>query len=152
GPRTAGARGRRRLRALAQGQPRLRRLPAEPARAAQDAGAAGMSERRRFRVSVQDVLVVGLAGVVIAQAVLFIRMERGRPPEIVTVGVRQITQEYVAGLATSEMSPEEARIRTELYLAVAQDTIRRMSVDKDVLVVARECVLAGEHADLTAQA
>lgn len=111
-----------------------------------------MSERRRFRVTVQDVLVVALACVVIAQAVLFIRMERGRPPEIVTVGVRQITQQYVAGLATSEMSPEEARIRTELYLAVAQDTIRRMSVDKDVLVVARECVLAGEHADLTAQA
>lgn len=106
----------------------------------------------KLRVSVQDALVVGLAGVVIAQAVLFIRMERGRPPQIVTIGVRQITQEYVAGLATSQMLPEEARIRTELYLAVAQDTIRRMSVDKGVLVVARECVLAGEHADLTAQA
>jgi len=106
----------------------------------------------RLRFTVQDGLVVALAGVVVAQACLFIRMERTRPPEIVTVGVRQITQEYVSKLATSNISQEEARIRTELYLAVAQDTLRRMSVDDGVLVVARECVLAGEHADLTAQA
>lgn len=108
--------------------------------------------RPKVRFTVQDGLVVGLAAVVIAQTCLFIRMERGRPPQIVTVGVRQITQEYVARLATSNVSQEEARIRTELYLAVAQDTIARMSVEEGVLVVARECVLAGEHADLTAQA
>lgn len=106
----------------------------------------------KIRFTVQDGLLVVLAGVVVAQACLFIRMERTRPPQIVTVGVRQITQEYVSKLATSNISQEEARIRTELYLAVAQDTIRRMSVDDGVLVVARECVLAGEHTDLTAHA
>jgi hypothetical protein len=103
------------------------------------------------RLTVQDGLIVGLALVAIAQAALFIRMEKARPPEIVTVGVRQITQEYVSRLATSNVSQEEARIRTELYLALAQDTIRRLSVQDGVLVVARECVLAGEHADLTPQ-
>lgn len=107
--------------------------------------------RPKLRLTVQDGLVLALAGVIVAQAVLFIRMERGRPPEIVTVGVRQITQEYVSKLATSDISQEEARIRTELYLALAQDTIRRLAVADDVLVVARECVLAGEHADLTPQ-
>ena len=70
--------------------------------------------RPKVRFTVQDGLVVGLAVMVIAQACLFIRMERGRPPQIVTVGVRQITQEYVARLATSNVSQEEARIRTEL--------------------------------------
>lgn len=108
--------------------------------------------RPKLRFTVQDGLVVALAAIAVAQAVLFIRMERTRPPEIVTIGVRQITQEYVSRLATSNISAEEARIRTELYLAVAQDTIRRMSVEDGVLVVARECVLAGEHADLTVQA
>ena len=112
----------------------------------------GPAPHRKLRFTVQDGLVVALASVVVAQAVLFIRMERARPPQIVTIGVRQITQEYVSKLATSNISQEEARIRTELYLAVAQDTIRRMSVEDGVLVVARECVLAGEHADLTAQA
>jgi len=109
-----------------------------------------VSPRRKAPFTVQYGLVVGLAAVVVAQAGLFIRMERA-PPPIVTVGVRQITQEYVGKLAATPMSAEEARIRTELYLAVAQDTIQRLSLDKDVLVVARECVLAGEHADLTPQ-
>lgn len=105
----------------------------------------------RLRFSAQEAVIVGLAVVAIAQAVLFIRVERDRPPQIVTVGVRQITQEYVSKLATTNISQDEARIRTELYLAVAQDVIKRLAVKDDVLVVARECVLAGEHADLTPQ-
>ena len=107
--------------------------------------------RPRLRITVQDGLILGLAAVVMAQVVLFVRMERNPPPRIVTVGVRQITHDYVSKLASSNISQEEARIRTELYLAVAQDVIKRMSVVDGVLIVARECVLAGEHADLTTQ-
>jgi len=105
----------------------------------------------KVRMTVQDGLILVLAAVVVAQVVLFVRLDKQVSPRIVTVGVRQITQQYVGELAASDVSQEEARIRTALYLAVAQDVIKRMSVADGVLIVARECVLAGEHADLTPQ-
>lgn len=81
---------------------------------------------------------------------VFLRQQQGVKPVIATVGVRQLTSDHIAKMASAKtMTPEEARIRTELFLAVAQDAMKRMSAQKGVVVLARECVLAGEYADVT---
>ena len=72
-------------------------------------------------------------------------------PEIVTVGIRQLTTEYMAELAISQMSPEEVAVRTELFLSVTQDTLRRATEGQNVLLIAREAVLAGDASDVTAE-
>lgn len=74
---------------------------------------------------------------------------RGDKPVVVVVGITQMAREYMAKLATSNVSPEEARIRTELFLAVAQEAVRSAASRKGLLVVPRECVLAGEYGDIT---
>lgn len=88
--------------------------------------------------------LVGLVG-------LGVRVYRGDRPTVVTVGITQLAREYMAKLATSNVSPAEARIRTELFLAVAQDAVKRAAGRKGILVVPRECILAGEYGDMTAE-
>ena len=88
--------------------------------------------------------LVGLVG-------LGLRVYRGDRPTVVTVGITQLAREYMAKLATSNVSPAEARIRTELFLAVTQDAVKRAAGRKGILVVPRECILAGEYGDMTAE-
>lgn len=90
-------------------------------------------------------LVVNLLGLVGLGA----HAVRGDKPVVVVVGITQLAREYMAKLATSNVSPEEARIRTELFLAVAQEAVRNAASRKGLLVVPRECVLAGEYGDIT---
>lgn len=107
-------------------------------------------KKRRFPLSAVEVLSFALAVNVIATVGLGVRVYRGDKPTVMTVGITQMTREYMAKLATnSAISPQEASIRTRLYLAVAQDAVRTAATRKGVLVVPRECVLAGEYADLT---
>ncbi len=70
-------------------------------------------------------------------------------PTIMTVGIRHLTQNYMAQMAMSELSPEEVAVRTELFLSVTQDTLRRAAEEQNVLLVAREAVLAGNAIDVT---
>lgn len=93
------------------------------------------------------VLILNLVGLV----GLGLRVYRGDRPTVVTVGITQLAREYMAKLATSNVSPAEARIRTELFLAVAQDAVKRAAGRKGILVVPRECILAGEYGDMTAE-
>ncbi|GAA0206570.1 hypothetical protein QOZ96_003349 [Brevundimonas nasdae] len=72
-------------------------------------------------------------------------------PEIMTVGIRQLTTNYMAQLAMADISPEEVAVRTELYLSVTQDTLRKAAENRHVLLIAREAVLAGEAPDVTEQ-
>lgn len=100
--------------------------------------------------SKQDLLIILLAINFIGLVGLGIRVYTGaEKPMVVTVGVRQLTGDYLATLASSNVAPPEAAARTQLFLSVAQDSLKRVAVDKNVLVLARECVLAGEHIDLT---
>lgn len=116
-----------------------------------------VSARRRVGAAVRAMLpsfnqgVVGLLALnMIFTGGVLVRQLQGTKPVIATVGVRQLTNDHVAKMATARnMTPEEARIRTELFLSVAQDSMKRMSTQKGVVVLARECVLAGEYADVT---
>ena len=72
-------------------------------------------------------------------------------PEVMTVGVRQLTQQYMAQMALSDLSPEEVAVRTELYLSVMQDTLRRAADGENVVIIAREAVLAGAVTDVTGE-
>lgn len=98
-----------------------------------------------------EALAVLLAVNLVATGCLTYRVYRGDRPKIVTVGVGQLTREYVSRMATSpNMSPSEVETRTKLFMAVAQDAVRNASHEKGVIVMPRECVLAGEYADATA--
>lgn len=90
-------------------------------------------------------LIVNLAGL----AGLGLHAWRGAKPVVLVVGITQLAREYMAKLATANVSPQEAKVRTELFLAVAQEAVRDAADRKGVLVVPRECVLAGEYGDIT---
>jgi hypothetical protein len=79
------------------------------------------------------------------------RVYRGDKPTVVTVGITQMSRAYMAKLATTNITPQEARIRTQLFLAVAQDAVKLAANRKGIIVVPRECVLAGEYSDMTAE-
>jgi hypothetical protein len=85
----------------------------------------------------------------VSNVAAWVKIVREDQPMIVTVGVREMSQGYVSRLALSDITPEEARVKTEMFLAVTQDTVRRAAASKNVLLLARECVLAGETADIT---
>ncbi|MGH6977788.1 MAG: TrbI F-type domain-containing protein [Brevundimonas sp.] len=70
-------------------------------------------------------------------------------PVIMTVGISQLTKNYMAELALSNLPPEEVGVRTELFLSVTQDTLRRAATEDNVLLIAREAVLAGNAIDVT---
>jgi hypothetical protein len=107
--------------------------------------------QRNFPVSRDDIVNVLLALNLIGLVGLGVRVYHGDKPTVVTVGITQMAREYTAKLATSNIRPEEARIRTQLFLAVAQDAVHEAATRKGILVVPRECVLAGEYADITGE-
>lgn len=107
--------------------------------------------KRRPAVTRDDVLTALLVLNLVGLVGLGIRVYRGDKPAVVTVGITQMSREYMAKLATSNVSPEEARIRTQLFLAVAQDAVKAAATRKGILVVPRECILAGEFTDMTAE-
>ena len=93
--------------------------------------------------------VAAIALLAVSNVAAWVKIVREDQPMIVTVGVREMSQGYVSRLALSDITPEEARVKTEMFLAVTQDTVRRAAASKNVLLLARECVLAGETADIT---
>lgn len=116
------------------------------------AAPGGPHERKpRLAIKRSDIvpalLVVNLVGLV----GLGLRVYRGDKPAVVTVGITQLAREYMAKLATSNVSPAEARIRTQMFLAVAQDAVKQAAGRRGIIVVPRECILAGEFSDMTAE-
>ena len=107
--------------------------------------------RWRWPFSAVESLAALLAANLILTVGLGVRVYQGDKPTVMTVGITQMTRAYMAKLATTPgVTPQEASLRTRLYLAVAQEAVKTAATRKGVLVVPRECVLAGEYADLTA--
>lgn len=105
--------------------------------------------KARTRLGREDVVMILLVANLAGLAALAARVLGGDKPVVVTVGITQLTRDYMAKLATTNISPEETRIRAQLFLAVAQDAVKGAASRKGLLVVPRECVLAGEFADMT---
>lgn len=93
---------------------------------------------------------VAIALLALSNGWCLVQLSRQNPnPAMMTVGVRQLTQQYMAQMALSELPPEEVAVRTELYLSVMQDTLRRAADGQNVVLIAREAVLAGAATDVT---
>jgi len=115
------------------------------------AGAKPPRKRKRLPFTHVEVLTLLLAIDTIAIVGLGVRVYRGDKPTVVTVGITEMSREYMAKLATApNVTPQEANIRTRLYLAVAQEAVKDAATKKGILVLPRECVLAGEYSDVTA--
>jgi hypothetical protein len=97
-----------------------------------------------------DLIVILLAANMIGLVGLGVRVYRGEKPTVVTVGITQMARDYMGRLAASSVTPEEARIRTQMFLAVVQDTVRTAAARRGMVVMPRECVLGGEFSDMTA--
>lgn len=115
--------------------------------------AAAFKARLFSRMGLTEALAVALAVNMVATGCLTYRvMFRPEQPKVITVGVGQLTREYVSRLATSpSITPQEVELRTKLFMAVAQDAVKNASTQKGVIVMPRECVLAGEYADATTE-
>ena len=98
-----------------------------------------------------QILILIIVALSISNLALWVRLVRADHPLIVTVGVRELSQRYVAKMALSDITPQQAAMKTQMFLTVTQDTVRRAAANKNVLLLARECVLAGEAADITAE-
>jgi hypothetical protein len=98
-----------------------------------------------------QILILIIVALLISNLALWVRLVRSDHPLIVTVGVRELSQRYVAKMALSDITPQQAAMKTQMFLTVTQDTVRRAAANKNVLLLARECVLAGEAADITAE-
>lgn len=92
---------------------------------------------------------LAIAGLTISNVATWILLTRNDPPEVMTVGVREMTQSYMASIALSDITPEEAGVQMDLFMSVTQDTLQRAGRNKNVLLLARECVLAGQAEDVT---
>lgn len=133
--------------------------PTPPAAAPASATAAPArpAARSRFKLpkglapSKIEALTFAVAALALSNAYLFAEQRRDESPMIVTVGVRQLTADYMLNVAHARMQPEELKARTDLFLAVAQDSMKRMATEKGVVVIAREAVLGGEYADVTSE-
>ena len=115
--------------------------------------AVAIKARLFSRMGLTEGLAVALAVNMVATGCLTYRvMFRPEPPKVITVGVGQLTREYVSRLATSpSITPQEVELRTKLFMAVAQDAVKNASTQKGVIVMPRECVLAGEYAHATTE-
>ena len=95
------------------------------------------------------VLTIGLLVISNAAEWLALR-DAASGPRITVVGVREMTQAYVRKISSPQLSEQESLLRAQMFVAAAQDELKRLVPSKR-LVLAKECVLAGEQNDITAE-
>lgn len=123
--------------------------PTPPTPVPERKGAGFVKSAQSWLPTKGQAAVAAIALLAMSNIATWVKLVREDPPMIVTVGVREMSQGYISKLALSNISPQEAAVKTELFLSATQDTVRRAASKKNVLLLARECVLAGEAADIT---
>lgn len=121
--------------------------PTQPQKQARMAGI--VSAAREWLPPKSQMAALAIAGLTISNVATWVLLTRNDPPEVMTVGVREMTQSYMASIALSDITPEEAGVQMDLFMSVTQDTLQRAGRGKNVLLLARECVLAGQADDVT---
>ena len=116
------------------------------------AGPPAKSRLKALSAYLPQLLFVVIGLLVLSNIALWIGLQQARKgPAVTVVGVREMTQNYIAKIASAQLSPQETSLRSQLFIAVAQEEMRRLGAAKGHLVLARECVLSGEQNDITAQ-
>jgi hypothetical protein len=113
--------------------------------------ASRLAPLREWLPNKTQAATVAIGLLTISNVACLVMLNRNAPPEVMTVGVREMTQGYMSSIALANITPEEAGVRMDLFMSVTQDTLQRAGRDKNVLLLARECVLAGQTADVTAE-
>lgn len=109
-----------------------------------------IAECRAMAPSKGQMAAATIALLALSNVFLWTKVNAASPAtEILSVGVRQLTQEYMAQLALSNLTPEEVALRTEVYLTVMQDTLKKAGEEEKVILIAREAVLGGRVPDVT---
>jgi hypothetical protein len=113
-------------------------------------------EKKRFRLSLPARLSLLEIAVVLLILNLFViggllwRVESNKPPVIATVGVTQLSRIYSQQFASDPAnSPEMISLKTRIFMATTEKLVGQMARQKGMVVFARECVLTGDHVDLT---
>lgn len=114
------------------------------------AGSKRFDRLREWLPNKTQAATVAIGLLAISNVACLVMLNRNAPPEVMTVGVREMTQSYMSSIALANITPEEAGVRMDLFMSVTQDTLQRAGRNKNVLLLARECVLAGQTADVTA--
>lgn len=124
--------------------------PSQPTPPAKQKGDR-LARIREWLPSKTQAATVAIGALAISNVACLVLLNRNSPPEVMTVGVREMTQSYMSSIALANITPEEAGVRMDLFMSVTQDTLQRAGRNKNVLLLARECVLAGQTADVTAE-
>lgn len=104
----------------------------------------------RFLPNKTEAMVGAIALLAMSNAAQWVELHKKSDQRIVTVSIRDLTNKYVAKLATNpDIKPAEVAIRADVMLAVSADAAKRFADKEGALVVARECVVAGEKDDIT---
>lgn len=107
-------------------------------------------ERPRFRVTAVEVAIFLLVINLCAVAALYIKTERDKAPIVATVGVTALARNYEAQFANDpNATPELVKLKTNIFMGSAEQAVKAISQKQHMIILARECVLAGEAKDLT---
>lgn len=104
---------------------------------------------RKYGPTKGQVAVMVIGALTVSNVGAWAKILTDKPPRVVTVGITEMTQNFIAREAVGSRGEAEARASMEAYLAVSQDTLKRVAVQDGVIVLARECVLGGEADDWT---
>jgi hypothetical protein len=104
----------------------------------------------RFRVTAVEIAIFLLVLNIFAVAALYIKTERDKAPIVATVGVTALARNYEAQFANDpNATPELVKLKTNIFMGSAEQAVKAMSQKQHMIILARECVLAGEAKDLT---
>jgi hypothetical protein len=122
--------------------------PAEPHN--HGPGVSATAEKPRFRVTAVEIAIFLLVINLCAVAALYVKTERDKAPIVATVGVTALARNYEAQFANDpNATPELVKLKTSIFMGSAEQAVKTMSQKQHMVILARECVLAGEAKDLT---
>lgn len=106
--------------------------------------------RLGFHLTMTEVAVFMLVLNLFAVGALYLKTEKEKAPVMATVSVTSLARGYEERFANDPTAtPEVVKLQTNIFMASAEQAVKEMSAKQHMLILARECVLAGEAKDLT---
>ncbi len=106
--------------------------------------------RLGFHLTMTEIAVFMLVLNLFAVGALYLKTEKEKAPVMATVSVTSLARGYEERFANDPTAtPEVVKLQTNIFMASAEQAVKEMSAKQHMLILARECVLAGETRDLT---